>query len=209
MVARFEKRNVNPWFDLVRTQFSSACEELRRLASEDSAVKMGLEDQLRSIADKLDAAASHRLVMGSDSWGILAGHVDSAVNEAARLKTEHIDAVSFSAETKQNIDDLIQRSARALSDLDNRAEGMASDGRVEELQKEASHIGHQLLTISHYRIPEQGDEFTDQLREIGGSLHLIETERLYMDGGRSMKRIVECVHDLSSKLQAMLSAVQP
>ena len=205
----FEKRNVNPWFDLVITQLSSACEELRRLASEDSAVKKGLEDQLRSIADKLDAAASHRLVMGGDSWRILAGHVASAVNEAARLKTEHIDAVPFSAEAKQNIDDLLQRSARELSDLDNRAEGMASDGRVVELQKEVSRIGYQLLTISHYRITEQGDEFTDQLREIGGGLHLIETERLYLDGGQSMRRIVKCVHDFSSKLQAVLSAEQP
>ena len=205
----FEKRNVNPWLDHVRTQFSSACEELRRLASEDSAVKMGLEDQLRSIADKLDAAVSHRLSIGGKSWRILSEHVASAVKEAAGLKTEHIDTVSFSAKAKQNLDDLLQRSARELSDLDNRAEGMASDGRVEELQIEASRIGYQLLAISHYRIPGQGNEFTDHLREIGGGLHLIETERLYIDGGQSMRRIVECVHDLSSKLQTVLSAEQP
>ena len=82
---------------------------------------------------------------------------------------------------------------------------MAKDGRVEELQEEASRIGRQLLTVSHYRIPVQGDEFSNRLREIGSGLHLIETERLYLDGGRSMKRIVGCVQDLSNSLEALLS----
>ena len=99
---------------------------------------------------------------------------------------------------------MIQRSARELSDLDRRAQAMANDGRVEELQEEVSRIGRQILTVSHYRIPEQGDEFSDQLREIGGGLHLIETERLYLDGGQSMRRIVKGVHDLSNQLQALL-----
>ena len=205
----FEKRNVNPWLELVRMQLGGAGEELRRLASEDRAVKEGLEDRLRSIADKLDAAASHRLVMGGDSWRTLSGYVAGAVNEAALLKAEHIDTAPLSADAKQDIDDMIQRSARELSDLDRRAQAMANDGRVEELQEEASRIGRQVLTVSHYRIPEQGDEFSDQLREIGGGLHLIETERLYLDGGQSMRRIVKGVHDLSNQLQALLPSEQP
>ena len=205
----FEKRNVNPWLDLVRMQLGGAGEELRRLASEDSAVRMGLEDRLRSITDKLDAAASHRLVMGGASWKTLAGYVAGAVDEAARVKAEHIDTVSLSAEAIQDIDDMMRRSARELSDLERRAEAMANDGRVEELQAEASRIGRQLLTVSHYRIPNQDNEVADQLREIGGSLHLIETERLYLDGGQSMRRVVKRVQDLSSKLQALLSPEQP
>ena len=205
----FEKRNVNPWLDLVRTQLGSAGEELRRLASEDSAGKMGLEDRLRSIADKLNAAASHRLVMGGASWKTLAGYVAGAVDEAAGIKAVHIDTVSLSADAKRDIDDMIRRSARELTDLERRAEAMANGGRVEELQEGASNIGRQVLTISHYRIPEQDDTFADQLREIGSGLHLIETERLFLDGGQSMRRIVKRVHDLSSKFQALLSLEKP
>lgn len=201
-----EERNVNPWLELVRMQLGGAGEELRRLASEDRAAKEGLEDRLRSIADKLDAAASHRLVMGGDSWRTLSGNVADAVTEASLLKAEHIDTAPLSAYADQDIDDTIQRSARELSDLDRRAEAMANDGRVEELQEEASRIGYQLLTVSHYRIPEQPEEFSDQLREIAGGLHLIETERLYMDGGKSMRRIVGRVQDLNINLQALLSA---
>ena len=98
--SEFEKRNVNPWLELVRMQLGSAGEDLRRLASEDSAVKQGLEDRLRSIADKLDAAASHRLVMGGASWRTLLGYVAGAVNEAALLKAEHIDTAPLSADRK-------------------------------------------------------------------------------------------------------------
>ena len=206
---QFEKRKVNPWLDLVRTQLGSAGEELRRLASEDSAVNKGLEDRLRSIADKLDLAASHRLEMGGDSWKTLVGYVAGAVDEASQLKAEQIDTVSLSAQALQDIDDMIRRSARELADLDRRAELMANDGRIEELQDEASTIGRQLLTVSHYRLPEHRDGFADQLREIGDTLNLIETERLYMDGGQSVSRIVERVHDLHIQLQALLCPDQP
>ena len=151
-----EKRRVNPWLDLVRMQLGAASEELRRLASEDNAVKKALQDPLRSIADKLDAAAAHRLVMGGHSWRILSGYVSDAVNEATLLKAEHIDTVPLSAEAEQDLDDTIQRSARQLSDLDRRAQAMANAGRVKELQEEASHIGRQLLTVSHYQTLRAG-----------------------------------------------------
>ena len=204
-----EKRKINPWLDLVKMQLGGSSEELRRLATEDSAVKKGIQDRLRSIADKLDTAASHRLVMGGASWRTLSGYVSGAVDEATLLKAEYIDTTPLLPEAEQDLHDTIQRSARQLADLDRRAHAIANDGRIEELQEEASHIGRQLLTVSHYRISEQDDEFTHRLRELGGDLHLIETERLYLDGGRSMRRIVGSVQDLNSELQALLSPEQP
>lgn len=199
----FEERSVNPWLDLVRTQLGGAGEELRHLAAEDGAVKRGLPDRLRSIADKLEAAASHRLVMGGESWKTLAGYIDDAVKEATALKAEHIDTVPLSAESQNEIKDLVRRSGRELSDLGGRAEAMANDGRVEELQEATSEIGRSLLIASHYQLSEQDAAFTAEIREVGRALHLLETERLYMDGGQSMRRIVERVHDLSSRLQAL------
>lgn len=201
----FENRNVNPWLDLVRTQLSGSGDELRRLASEDSAVNKGLEDRLRSIADKLEAAASHRLEMGGDSWNVLAGYVAGAVDEAAQLKAEKIDTVSLPAHAIREVEDMIRRLGRQLLDLDRRAEEMANEGRVEELQGEASSIGYQLLKIGHYRISEQSDDFAKQLREMGTNLHLVETERIYLDGGQSVRRIVDRVRDFGMRLRALLS----
>ena len=202
----FEKRNVNPWLENVRVQLGGAEKELRHLASEEIAVKDGLDGRLRRIADKLDSAASHRLTLGDTSWRTLSGYVADAVTEAAQLKIEYVDTVPLSADAKRDIDDMIKRSARELSDLDRRAQAMANDGRVRELQEEASRIGRQLLTASYYKKPQQDDGFVKQLREIGSGLHLIETERLYLDGGQSMQRVVEGVHDFSNRLEALFSS---
>ena len=164
----FDKRNVNPWLELAGMQLGGAVEELRRLASEDRAVTEGIDGRLRSIADKLDAAASHRLTMGGESWRTLSGHVSGAVNEALQLKAEHVDTAPLSAEARQDNDDTITRSARDLSDLNRRAQAMANDGRVGELQEEASRTGHQLLVASHCEDPDQDDDFAARLRETEG-----------------------------------------
>lgn len=206
--SEFEKRNVNPWLDLSRTQLGSAGEELRRLATDDTAIEKRLDDRLRSIADKLDAAAAHRLTLGKESWSTLLGYVTDAVREAAEIKKEHIDTVPLSDESRRDIADMISRSSRELADLDNRAEAMAEDGRVEDLQEAASSIGRSLLLVGHYRLDEPGGQFTDELRSVGHDLHLLETDRLYSDGGQSMRRIVERVHNLNHNLQTLLSASQ-
>ena len=200
-----EKRNVNPWLELARERLGGAGDELRRLATEDRAVTDGLDGRLRSIADKLDAAATHRLTMDSNSWWTLSGHVAGAVKEAALLKAELVDSAPLSAEARRDVDDMITRSARELSDLDRRAQAMGNDGRVEELQERASRIGYQLLVAGHYENPDQDEEFVARLREIGRGLHLIETERLFMDGDRSMQRIVNAVHEFSGELECLVA----
>ena len=117
----------------------------------------------------------------------------------------HIDPVPLSEGSKQEIRDLIRKSARQLFDLDDCATEMANDGRMEELQTEASRLGSLLLRLSYYRINDIAEGLADSLRPIANELDLIETERMYLDGGQSMRRILEALHDLSSRLQALLS----
>ena len=73
--------------------------------------------------------------MDSNSWWTLSGHVAGAVKEAALLKAELVDSAPLSAEARRDVDDMITRSARELSDLDRRAQAMGNAGRVEELQE--------------------------------------------------------------------------
>ena len=200
-----EERNVNPWLDLMRTQLGSAGEELRYLAAQDSAVEMGLDGKLCQIADNLEAAANHRLVLGGESWQALTSYVSDAVKEATVLKVRHIDTAPLSDDSRTNIADMIRQSARELSDLDRRAESIVDDGRVEELQEAASRIGHLLLIAGQYQLSEADRGYASELHALGRALHLLETERLYMDGGQSMTRIVQHVHDLNGRLQELMS----
>ena len=85
---------------------------------------------------------------------------------------------------------------------------MADKGRIEELKEKASLIGYQLLFECYYRISDHDDAFSRDLHEISRYLHLIETKRLYFDGGQSIRKIVDHIHDLSSKLKNLLSSEQ-
>lgn len=202
----FEQRNVNPWLDLMRSQFALSAEDLRRLAADDMAAKHDVETRLRSIADKLDAASAHRLTMGVESWQTLAGYVHAAIEEASELKADFIDTIPMSAASKEAINETVMRTSRELADLAARAPAMAQDGRIEELQDQASQFGRTLLIAALYSQAEDDSHFAIDLEEIGRALHLIETERLYMDGGVSMQRIVDRIVELYHALQRLLAS---
>ena len=82
---------------------------------------------------------------------------------------------------------------------------MANDARMEQVQSEANEIGYALLRVSQYRLEAQPDGFEQELRVIGRDLHLLETERLYMDGGLSTQHILDRLHDLNGRLQVLIS----
>jgi ATP-dependent DNA helicase RecG len=199
----FEQRAVNPWLDLTLAQLAGSGNDLRQLATDQVAIEGNLDPTLRAIADKLDAAASHVLTLGGDSWRTLESYVAQAVEQARQLKDEQIDTVPLSAESIREVHDLIRRAALELADLDQRAAGMVEAARMDEVQDEASRIGYRLLRVSHYRSDDIPADLTTQLLEIGRDLHLVETERLYMDGGQSVRAILERLHSLAKRLQSL------
>lgn len=199
----FERRNVNPWLDLMRSQFAASAEELRRLAAENMAAKHDVDVRLRSVADKLDAASAHRLTMGTESWQTLAGYVHAAFEEARELKADLIDDIPMSADSKEAIHETVLRTSRELMDLAGRAPAMAQDGRLEQLQDKASQLGRNLLIASLYSQAEDDSRFAIDLEQIGHELHLVETERVHMDGGVSVQRIVDRIDELGDALQRL------
>ena len=111
----------------------------------------------------------------------------------------------LSQDSVEHLGDVIRKNVRQLEDLDNRAERMANDGRMKELQSEASEIGFTLLRVSYFPLNGEPDAFAEKLRAISKGLHLLETERLYMDGGASMRRILSQLHDYSERLKDLVS----
>lgn len=201
-----EGRNVNPWLDELRFQLGATGKTLRELAAEDVALEMGLDDQLREIADHLDRVEGHRLTMGGDSWAELERQIAEAVKCAHKVKAEQIDTAPLSEDSANHLQDVIRTNARQLADLDRRAARMIDEARSEEVQSDASEIGYVLLRVSHFRLKDQSDGFAEELRAIGQDLHLMETVRLYMDGGQSMQRILDRLHELHERMQALILA---
>jgi hypothetical protein len=68
---------------------------------------------------------------------------------------------------------------------------MINDGRIDELQQEASTLGYELLQYSFYNLDAIFGDQQDRISEIGHNLHKVETMEVYLDGGKSIRAILE------------------
>ena len=99
---------------------------------------------------------------------------------------------------------LVAEISRKLLDLADRAQQLVDAGRVEELQSNASEMGRQLMLLSYYELDDIGLENNTALQELGLKMRLVETIRLYMDGGVSMQRVVDEVANCSTELSRIV-----
>ncbi|MCY4378930.1 MAG: ATP-binding protein [Candidatus Dadabacteria bacterium] len=200
-----ESRNINPWREYIFSEANYLATQFRESATEEIAIGMKLDNTLKNIADHLDKAASHIHTMGEDSWMTYIGHWVAARDHAREAMEKHVDPVPLSARSREQIRDIIHKAMRQLVDLDSRTEKMARDGRMEELQDDASRIGSLLLKLTYYRIDDISPSFALKLRPLANDLNLIETERIYLDGGKSVERILGKIDDLSKRIQLLVS----
>lgn len=198
-----QERQINPWLDLWRSEFSYSAKELRDLAASQAAIEEGINTELKELAERLDHAANLRLHLGAG--GDLSRATEQVGELASSLMNRHITNAPLSKGSMKQIFDLINSTARKLSDLSSRSEEMVNSGRIEELQSEASNLGHVIAKISFYNIDPLGKGLKSKLRNVGHLLHLTETMRLYMDGGMSVRAVVDRVKSCSEEIGTIAS----
>lgn len=196
------ERNVNPWLDQWRSTFGYAAEELRELAAHEIAVEDNLEDELRDTANALDSVANLRLTLGCGPE--LNRLVDEAREKLQSIKERKLDSISLSQDSLIYIKESIVSTGRKLRDLADRAHDLIESGRIEELQENASELGHNLLRVVKYDINSLGENAKEYLIAVGRSLHLIETVTIYMDGGASLRAIQERVEKSANDLEQIV-----
>jgi len=200
-----EDRSINPWLDLWRAQFQQASSDLRELSIQDIALEHKFSDDIISLSKKLDEIVNFRLYLG---YGPELKNLISKVQEMAKkLKSEKIDAIPVSNESILHVSKLIVSSLRKLNDTENRIIEMIDQGRIEEVQSEASDVGYVLLKLSHYNLDLLKVGINEELYEIGRELHLLETMRIYMDGGTSINIIISKIAELTRKLYAVVKSL--
>lgn len=199
-----DERNVNPWLEMWRTQFQQGAAELRELAIRDTAIEQEMSDELNELAQALDEVATFRMYLGC--WEKLSALIRRVYELASSIKHRRIDPVPLSEASLGGIKQTIVSSGRSLSSLADRAEQMVEQGRIEEFQAKASAVGHILLRASQYKISSLQDGIDKKLQAIGRGLHLVETMRICLDGGRSLNAIIEKVKNYSSELNQIFSS---
>ena len=194
-------REVNPWLDMWLAQYTQFARELRDMAVTDAGVELELTDRLRHLADSLEEVAKFRFYLGCGAeFNKL---LDRVLSEARGVKAEFIDSKSLSKESLDGVPAIITRCARQLADLSRRAETMAYDGRLEELNVEAAGIGHTLLRLAYYNVDVIVHGLSNRLKQVGLGLHLLETAELLIDGGDSIVETVNRIRESDEELGAL------
>ncbi|MBU1340429.1 MAG: ATP-binding protein [Proteobacteria bacterium] len=196
-----DEREINPWIDQWRSEFGYAAAELRDLSAQDIAIEEKIADELKEVSSALDAVASMRLTIGCGPQ--LKQLTEQAREKVIAIKQREIDSIQLSAESVKQIRNTITMTTRKLNGLVNRSHDMVETGRIEELQTEASEFGHQLLRICQYNIDSLKGGMKENLTSIGRELHLVETMRLYMDGGKSLQAMLDKISDCNNSLSEL------
>jgi ATP-dependent DNA helicase RecG len=198
-----QERNVNPWLEEWRTDAKYAAAELFDLAAKHVTSVIGLEGQLRELADTLDNLANLRLHLGSGQELDALSAVISRL--AFGLKTDILDRITLTTDAQHKITDLIRETSKKLSNLSERSQELAFSGRVEELKENASNQGRWLLRIGYtYNLGFISSDFGKKLLDLGMKLHRIGAMRLYMDGGRSLQNVVDEVQGANKQMASLL-----
>ena len=202
-----DDREINPWLDQWRSEFSYAAGELRELSVLDIAIEGNIVEELKEVAGSLDEVANLRLTLGCGPK--LKELTDHAKARLIALKQRKIDSIQLTDDSIKQVKEIIFITGRKLDDLVNRSHDMVETGKIEELQAEASGLGHELLKIAQYNINALGDGVKEELASIGRTLHLVETMRLYMDGGKSMQEILNNISRPNCALRQLTDNLQP
>jgi len=195
-------REVNPWLEQWRGEFEYAAEQLRSLSTNDIAIEDNIATDLKDTATSLDKVASLRLSLGCGEE--LEKLTEQATQKLIALKQKNIDPVKLSNESLSHVSDTVIITGRKLTNLTERAHNLVESGRIEELQSEASSFGHDLLRLSQYNIDELGADLKNELSKIGRKLHLVETMRIQMDGGRSLNEIINRISESKDSISKLI-----
>ena len=76
-----------------------------------------------------------------------------------------------------------------------------------DFQKEFSGIGYQLVSVSYYNRGSIKENLGSELQPIARDLHLVETVRLPIDGGHSIRTLVERVNNNSNLLTKLVTSI--
>ena len=199
------QREINPWLDLVLNQLRYASATLRQVSALPVAVENGLTPELESLADSLDAILAIPIVLGY--WDNFEKHVRQAVEQARSIKSRFFDAYVLPARHQSEVREALQSQVRKLRSLDGRAEKLIDQGRLDDVQTEASEIGLALLHIGYLPLDDLGAGLSEVIQDIGHDLHLIETAQIYMDGGKSVRAIIDRIKADRQRLEEAVASI--
>lgn len=166
-------RSINPWVSRLESRYSEISNELRRLSIQDVAIQKGWTAYLNELANSIDNFVN----MEDSLYCGLTKYIKDTVEKAKHLKESIVDPFFASQRVSLTLKKDFAMQLRILKSLNDRAETMLNEGKVEELQSNASKIGHDLLILSMYNTEDFPKAIKEKLYSVSKEIHLMETKR--------------------------------
>jgi len=198
-----EDRDVNPWIGEIHAQFRYSAEQLRELALSDIAASLGVVQQLRELAANAEAVADHEHYIGPESWEAFKTKLVGACELAARLREDLIEKPGITRRSALQMLEAFRAAVRRARDLASRADEFVEPGRLSELQDKGARIGEEILRLSLLGLEHVESLDVESIRQAARALHLVETERTFLDGGISLQKIVDTITSAVAQLEAI------
>ena len=179
--------------------------QLRDYSVDELVIAGGHSEKLAEFAELLDQFANLRMYMGvGPEMDALIEQIDTS---SGRLIKEMFGDGPLGEGDLAEVREVVSSSARKLALLAGRARSMADSARVEEVMFEAAAIGWPLLRTSQYNISPLGSGIQERLHDVGFKLHVLETTRLFLDGGEGVRGILETINEANIELSEIAKSI--
>lgn len=198
-----EMRCLKPWVDEWTYVAEHSAGRLREIAASDWVVDNDHGQSLEVLADKLDEVAGFLHALGTGA----------SFDEVCTNVRAEADAVMHRLLWPMGVDEGSQAQVRSkiisysrqVGSMWSRAQKDVFDGRVEKAQEDSSRIGSEMATWTYFPLTFLTEEARLELRRVSLSLVELASERMYMDGGDSLRRAVQNGLELSGQLAEVVS----
>ncbi|KAF0096531.1 MAG: Aaa-4 family protein [Rhodospirillaceae bacterium] len=196
-------RQVNPWLDECRSTLAFLAQTSRDLAANPPEDCSDLSPSLEALSAALDRVAHQRLTLNS-GWSEMEAAASAATEQAQEIRKRWVDTTRIDPESIAGVRDVVRTTQRKLTGLASRLEEMDDQNRLDEARSEAANYGLFLLKAATFGVGLGAPPRLAELLKIGRQLREIETRQIYMDGGQSVRKIMEDIRDASERLTKWL-----
>lgn len=191
-------RCLTPWVDEWTFEAEHRAAQLRTIATSDWALENAHAESLEALADKLDEVTGFTHALGTG------GSFEEVCREARAnaddLMQNLIWPVKVDAESEAAVRSKVVSCARQLDSTWARAAKNVFDGRVEKAKEESARAGADLANWTYLPLAFLTEDTRPKLRETALGFVGLAAFRTYMDGGESVRRLVERGRQLTDEL---------
>lgn len=193
-----QMRSLQPWVGEWTSVAEYSAGRLRDIAASDWAIGNQHGESLETLAAELDEVAGFLHTLGSGSnFEEVCARVRACADE---LMVRLVTPVGVDGDSQAQVRDKVIEYSRQVSSKWSRAEKDVFDGRVERAQEDTSRIGAQIATWTYLPLTFLPEEARLRLRRVALNMVELASERTYMDGGDSLRRLARHGSELAQQL---------